>query len=276
MRNRLSLAAVWLINLKKRGDNVHISAYSAKSAFYILLSAVPVITLAMGITTVFFPLDKMLENGIATLFSADIKNIAISAMAKIAQTNGTSVISVSTVIMVWSATKGIRSVAQGIRVIYGTKRKGIVAEVVRSVVYTGFMAFALGLSFVVLVMASPLERLITIFLGNEGGIIIAVINMRNIIFFLLLWILFSFAYSFLGQSGIPFKGQLFGGALASAGWIVASYGYSVYIKYFSRYPAIYGGFGAVMLFMMWLYICINILLWGALINRIKWKKDHEL
>ena len=235
------------------------------------------ITLAIGILSVVFPLDKLSgQNGIATLFSADIKNIATSAMAKIAQTKGISVISVSSVIVVWSATKGIRSVAQGIRVIYGTKRSGIVAETVRSVVYTAFMVVALGLSFAVLVMAPPLERLITAIFGTKGGILLAVINMRNIIFFLFLWLLFSFADSFLGQSGIPFKGQLFGGALASAGWIVVSFGFSVYIKYFSRYPAVYGGFGALVLFMMWLYICMYILLWGALINRIKWQKSRKL
>ena len=65
-----------------------------------------------------------------------------------------------------------------------------------------------------------------------------------------------------------FKSHLPGAMVASAGWIVYSFGYSVYIKHFSSYSALYGSLGAVMLFMLWLYMCMNILLCGALLNKI--------
>ena len=277
MQKKLLSAVIWLTDLKKRGDKVHISAYAAKGAFFILLSAVPLITLTIGISGVIFPLESiMMEKWFVSALSGDIKNILVMLLTQIQAIKGVSVISVSSVLVVWSATRGIRSIAKGIGVIYGAEKGGIVAATIRPVVYTFFMLAALGLSFVVLVLASPLEKLITVLLGAKGGVLMLVLNMRNIIFFLLLWLLFSFAYSFLGQSDIPFKAQLLGGALASAGWIVYSFGYSVYIKYFSSLSAFYGGFGTVMLFMVWLYMCMHILLWGAVINRIKWQKRQEL
>ncbi|MEG0019288.1 MAG: YhjD/YihY/BrkB family envelope integrity protein, partial [Oscillospiraceae bacterium] len=60
-----------------------------------------------------------------------------------------------------------------------------------------------------------------------------------------------------------------GAAIASGGWLIFSFGYSIYINYFSSYASLYGSLGALMLFMLWLYMCMNILLVGALINKLR-------
>ena len=65
------------------------------------------ITLAMGIASVVFPLDKLMgQNAIATSFLQEIPAIGAVAMEQIADTKGLSVISVSSAVAVWSATKG--------------------------------------------------------------------------------------------------------------------------------------------------------------------------
>ena len=96
--------------------------------------------------------------------------------------------------------------------------------------------------------------------------------MRSVIFFLALTVLFATAYKALAKSRLSFVQQLPGAALAAAGWILYSFGYSIYIRYFSRYSALYGSLGAVMLLMLWLYMCMNILLCGALFNRLRSEK----
>lgn len=110
-------------------------------------------------------------------------------------------------------------------------------------------------------------------LQGRGSIILTLLNLRNIIFFFTLTFLFALAYKSLAKSNISFLQQLPGAAFASGGWILFSFGFSIYIGYFSNYTYFYGSFGAAMLFMLWLYMCMNILLIGALINKLRLETD---
>ena len=47
-------------------------------------------------------------------------------------------------------------------------------------------------------------------------------------------ILFMLSYHGLARSSITINGQFFGAVLAAAGWLAFSWGFSVYIKYFSN------------------------------------------
>ena len=181
--------------------------------------------------------------------------------------------SVTTVFLVWAATNGVRSIAAGLQNIFGGKQQyNIVQLTLRSVGYALVM-FAVGiLAVAVLVFSSPLETVVRAVLGRWAQAVLVVLNMRSIIFFLALTLLFALAYKSLAVSSMPFKKQLTGASVAAAGWILYSFGFSLYIKYFSRYSVLYGSFGAVMLFMLWLYMCMNILLCGAFINRIVYGK----
>jgi membrane protein len=57
-------------------------------------------------------------------------------------------------------------------------------------------------------------------------------------------------------------GALFGVAL----WIVLSLGFSIYVRNFSSYGAIYGAFAAAIVLLLWLYLSANAFLLGAELN----------
>jgi membrane protein len=57
-------------------------------------------------------------------------------------------------------------------------------------------------------------------------------------------------------------GALFGVVL----WIVLSFGFSIYVRNFSSYGAVYGAFGAAIVLLLWLYLSANAFLFGAEIN----------
>ena len=232
----------------------HISAYSAYGAFFLLLSAVPMAMLFVGVVDL-----------VGDILWLDILPQYGSYFGKSGYT--LPIVSFSALFLLWSASRGVRGIVQGMEAIFGT-RHSFVGVLVRSAVYTFVIVGVVALSFVVLVLASPLEQLVAKLLGRWSAVVLGVLNLRNIIFFLSLSLLFALAFKNLAPNSIPFRRQLVGGAFASAGWIAVSFGFSVYVKYFSRYPALYGSFGGVMVFMLWLYICVNILLCGAMVNRI--------
>ena len=58
----------------------------------------------------------------------------------------------------------------------------------------------------------------------------------------------------------------YGAAVATVVWLLASWGFSHYLRNFADYNATYGSLGAVIGFLMWTWISVVILLVGAELN----------
>ena len=62
------------------------------------------------------------------------------------------------------------------------------------------------------------------------------------------------------------KSQVPGAILIAAGWSLFSYFFSIYFDTFPGFSNMYGSLTALIMVMLWLYICMNLLLYGAEIN----------
>lgn len=237
------------IEVKKIYDKAHIAAYSAQAAFFVLVSAVPMMVLAVILLGILEPFDITGINGVLRqIFAEKISGKIVEAATEIAGYSTIPLMSVTMLFLLWAATRGIRSIAEGISVVYGTTGScGIVKLSLRSV---AFLVAALAAVAFVLPVVMRLWYL------------------RWWVLYGTLALLFAFAYKSLAPNDIPVKNHFAGAAVAAGGWMMYSFGYSVYIRHFSKYSLLYGSFGAVMLFMLWLYMCMNILLCGALLGRI--------
>ena len=49
-------------------------------------------------------------------------------------------------------------------------------------------------------------------------------------------------------------------------WIVLSLSFSIYVRNFSSYGAVYGAFAAAIVLLLWLYLSANAFLFGAEID----------
>ncbi|MET8309983.1 MULTISPECIES: YihY/virulence factor BrkB family protein [unclassified Micromonospora] len=57
-----------------------------------------------------------------------------------------------------------------------------------------------------------------------------------------------------------------GGAVALVAWAVASFGFGLYVANFGSYDATYGSLGAIIAFLVWLYLSNSALMLGVQIN----------
>jgi membrane protein len=57
-----------------------------------------------------------------------------------------------------------------------------------------------------------------------------------------------------------------GAAVGVVLWIVLSLGFSIYVRNFSSYGAVYGTFAAAIVLLLWLYLSANAFLFGAELN----------
>jgi membrane protein len=63
-----------------------------------------------------------------------------------------------------------------------------------------------------------------------------------------------------------FKWAFPGALLATILWLLASWGFSFYVKNFGSYGEVYGSISAVVVLLLWLYITSLIILLGAELN----------
>jgi membrane protein len=57
-----------------------------------------------------------------------------------------------------------------------------------------------------------------------------------------------------------------GAAIGVALWLVLSIGFSIYVRNFAHYGAVYGAFGTAIVLLLWLYLSANAFLFGAELN----------
>lgn len=251
-----------IYDIIKRFTKNNISVFAAQATFFILVSAVPFIMLLLGIITRFFPFAEIDFLNAVTEFMPDslyhpIKYIINETFSK----TTSSFISITAITALWSASRGVLSIIKGLNSVYEVSDYSYFKGQLIALLYTFLFILALSLSPVVLIF-------------EEFILKTTAINIHYIVVFLLLITLFSIFYAYLPKRKSRFISQLPGSIFTAISWILFSFCYNFYINNFSNFPKIYGSLGAVVLFMLWLYFCVNIFLIGALLNRSLSEKNY--
>jgi membrane protein len=86
---------------------------------------------------------------------------------------------------------------------------------------------------------------------------------------LILFLAFAVLYNFApNHQPMQWKWLTPGAAVGVVLWIVLTFGFRIYLRYFDSYAATYGSLGAVIILMLWLYLTALVILIGGAINAI--------
>ena len=72
------------------------------------------------------------------------------------------------------------------------------------------------------------------------------------------------------RRGIPSAGAVVG----VVAWMLASWGFSLYLNHAGDFGAVYGAFGGILILLLWLWISCFALLGGALVDRLRAEAGH--
>lgn len=86
----------------------------------------------------------------------------------------------------------------------------------------------------------------------------------------------ALVYFFFPNVDQPFKIVTPGSVIAVAAWLLATYGFSVYLSSFSNYNATYGSLGGVVVLLLYFFISAITLLVGAEVNAVIFKQTHDV
>jgi membrane protein len=94
-----------------------------------------------------------------------------------------------------------------------------------------------------------------------GGLPVSVAG--RVLPFLFLCAAFTFLYRFMPHTQVRCVSALVGGATAAVLWQLVGFGFTAFVAGSPRYTAIYSGFAALVLFLLWLYAAWLVVLVGA-------------
>lgn len=249
----------FILRLFRSYSRDKIRIYSSSAAFYIVVSALPLIAiLIFSLTHVSLDLVKELEALLEEILPSEVfreLNIVISSLS---EKGVYAYVPFSIIAAIWGSTKGIGGLCHGIESIYGVK--GTERFILRSI-----KALWRTLVFYAIIITSLLAFAISKLIYVKSPIALIFARGRVVISAILLSI--ALALFFAKISGTRFKKQMPGGIFSSVCCMLFTFFYSIYITYALKTQSIYAEMGTLIFFMLWAYFCVNIILIGAEIGK---------
>jgi membrane protein len=169
----------------------------------------------------------------------------------------------------YSASRGFNAFREGMNLAYGVPET-------RSFVRTQALAIGLTIGVALLVLLG----VIALVIGGDAGLWLArhlgIMSEWLLVWRWLRWPVALFAvmvavavvYHLLPNVRQRFHFITAGSAFATLAWLVATWGFGVYVSHFGKYNVTYGSIGGVIILMTWLFMSAFIFLLGGEINAI--------
>lgn len=244
-----------------------IPVYATHAGYFIVLSVFPLLVLllsllrytGLGVDT----LTEILDGVIPSALMPAAKKLILNTYQS---TSGT-VVSISVLTALWSASRGIFGLLTGLNSIYDVaENRGYFYTRLVSVLYTFLFLLVLLLTLVLHVFGTSILNMLSAASDPLLEFLTEVVDLRFFVLLGVQTVLFTAMYMVLPNKRNKLMDSLPGALLASIGWLVFSDLYSIYVAHFASYANIYGSVYAVALSMLWLYFCISIVFYGGALN----------
>jgi membrane protein len=167
----------------------------------------------------------------------------------------------------WSASGYVGAFTRASNLIYEVGERRFFRQRPLQLVITLLMALLLAVVLVGLVLSGPLAAAVGRVVGLSDTMITVWSVAKWPVLLLLVVVMISLLYYLAPNVRQPkFRWISAGGVVAILVWIVASLGFALYVSQFGSYNKTYGSLGAVIIFLVWLYISNNALLLGVELN----------
>ncbi len=253
--------------------SLRVPLYAANASFFILLALFPALLLLLSLLH-YTPLEveqmaELLSGILPAAFLESAEELILTTYDR----SASAVLGLSAITALWSASRGMYGMLTGLNAIYGSaEHRGYLRTRLISTGYTLAFLLVLLLTLTLHVFAGNLLT----FLGRTSHpflrFFLGVIDLR---FFLLLFLqsaVFCLMFMFLPSRNNSFRESLPGALLASCGWLIFSNLFSFYVEHFAG-VRLYGPVSSLALGLLWLYFCMSIVFYGAVLNVLvkNWK-----
>lgn len=169
---------------------------------------------------------------------------------------------VGLVVSIWSANGAVKSIMTGLNIAYERhETRGFVRTTAISLAFTvAFVAF--GVTATAALGAGPAVQA---YAGHQAEMLLDIVRWPVLIVLLMLGLALLYRYG-PSREPVPFAWITPGSVSATLLWLAMSALFTLYAGAFGHFNKTYGSLGAVIGFMMWLYLSAIVVLAGAELN----------
>jgi len=259
----------YLKNISANISFRNISTFSAQCSYYTILSFIPFIILLLTLIqytgleqeTLFALISKLVPSNMNELVLGIVKEVYSKSLGTI---------SVSIVITMWSAGRGLLALTRGLHSAYDINDKKSNSAVylrIKSIIETVIFIVFIVLGLVVLVFGSTLISIVQEHFGILENVNFLSGILTELGFIFITFIVFLFVYKFLPKHKVTFRSQIPGAVFGALGLNLVSFVFSRYLDIFKGFSVTYGSLTTLMLIMMWTYACFYTVFLGAELNQ---------
>lgn len=244
-------------------DN-HVSRSAAELSYFLTLSIFPTLICVHAMIVKFSPGITLTLDELRGFVPSETLDIISDYLKYVAVHNSKALLTAGILGMATTSAASFRSIHSIMGDIQGVSRfRGVFATLFSFAFSLIFMA-AIYFGIIVMVTGNWLIGFV-----NETFPMIAGLALWNVLKFPLMLVIFVLIIYGLYRITAPanLKGTFFRGAAAAAVILVlVSVLFSWFISMSTRYPLIYGSLASIIIFMLWIYICGQILIMGNALN----------
>lgn len=256
------------VHLVRTVKALRVPVFAANACYFIVLAATPALLLLLGLLHQ-TPLEveglgEILRGVLPEAFLEPAEEIILLTYDSVSG----AVLGISAVTALWSASRGIYGLITGLNAVYGVEEdRGYFYTRLISVVYTFVFLLVLLLTLALHIFGTELLALLQRASHPFVSFLLGLIDFRFFLLLVLQTAVFTAMFMALPSRRNRLKESLPGALLASAGWLIFSDLYSIYVEHFAGLRNVYGSLSAVSLSMLWLYCCMAIFFYGGALNR---------
>jgi len=246
-----------------------VSMAAASCAFYAMLALFPAITVLISLYGLLFD-PSAIERQLAAIrdvLPAMAFDLVAQRLHDLISRPASSLswgLVIGTVVALWSASAGIKSLMTALNVAYEEREKrGLIGFNLTALLFTLCALFGVALSLTLIVGLPTILRLDL--LAPWGAMAARLVTYTLLLVCVVagLALLYRFAPS---RETARWHWVTPGSLLAAVVWLVASILFSLYVGRFASYDATYGPLGAVAVLLIWFYISAFVVMLGAELN----------
>ena len=249
-----------MLGFVRRANGDHVSAYAAQAAYFLIMSFIPFI---LFLTTLirYTPLSyNVVRDAIVGFVPGNLQTFVLSIVVEVYK-RSTAIVPLSALMALWASGKGMQAIINGLNTIYHVKEtRNWLMNRIYSVFYMLLFVLAIIVTLLVLVLGNRIQMAVQKTIPILGRLMARIMGARTLLVFAVLFVVFLVLYKVLPNRKATFKSQLPGAFIIAMAWLIFSYGFSLY------FGNMYGSLTALIMVMLWLYVCMNLILYGAEIN----------
>ncbi|MBQ6431097.1 MAG: YihY/virulence factor BrkB family protein [Oscillospiraceae bacterium] len=244
-----------------------IPLYSANAAFYIILSVFPALILVVGLLPCVGYSESDLLSSIHGLVPAVLEPVIAHILDDMSQNSTGALLSLTAIIAVWSSSSGVYCIHVGLNAIHRVRESR--GYLLRRLICVGYMLLLIAALMLTLIIHGFGQEIADWCQKGTVPILLVLsrlLQFRALILAVLLSSLFCAIYCVFPNRTQKPRNCMPGAIAAALGWLLFTHLFSFYVRHSNSYPLFYGSLSAIAFGMLWLYICICILFYGALFN----------